>query len=153
MRRNKAAGFSLTEMMVVVAVSLTLMSLVGVFFSNLWLSSRRAIERTGNSQQALILMQEWQQTLNSTDPSGWSTDGTSFTSAQLKIHQDAEFLVITRGSTSKKVILPARAQCTFSIETLKDSAPLAALNIAWLDRRMGSSRERRAEILAHGKLL
>ncbi len=153
MKHNRATGFTLIEMMVVVAVSLMLITLVGSFFSNLWLSSRRAIERTSNNQQALILMQEWQQTLSSTDPAAWTTDGATFAAQGLSINQEAGFLVITRGSTSKKVALPASAQCTFSLETPKDSTPLAALNIAWLDRRMGSNRKRRAEILAHGKLL
>ena len=114
-----------------VAISVTLLSLIGRLFATGWTSVHRAIRRVESNQLVPILMHDWQETLRETTPSSWKADGKAFVSGSTSIKQEGRHLVIIRADKEKRLALPHNATCHFSIERPAGLAPYAVMLFNW----------------------
>lgn len=124
-------GFTLTEMLLVVAVAVTFISTTSIFFSDSWTSAYRIVRRTNDSQDTLILMKQWRMALANTDPAHWQIQDGTFSSDGISISANKSALLISRDGRQKEVSLPPGTACTFRIEREAGLAPVAVLQLQW----------------------
>jgi prepilin-type N-terminal cleavage/methylation domain-containing protein len=144
-------GFTLTEMLVVVAVAVTFISAASIFFSGSWTSAYRIIQRTNDSQDALILMKQWRMALENTDPTQWETKNGIFSAAGTIISATQSSLLISRGEARKEVRLPPGTTCTFQIEHEAGLAPVAVLQLEWNSKYLQKSKINTVRLAACGR--
>ena len=126
-------GFSLCEILIVLAVLSMVMAAFGRFMVDGWIGVRRAGRRAEDMQLALILSEAWRGAVGGTDPAGWVAGGAGFTAGQRVVRRAERHLVVS-GGMERRVALPAATQCTFAVERRDGAADCAIMNVAWPSR-------------------
>jgi prepilin-type N-terminal cleavage/methylation domain-containing protein len=124
------SAFSLVELLVVLAITATLISAGGKLFSDGWAATHRAIARAESDQMVMILMKRWQAELGNTTPAEWKIENTVFIAGQQSIAIDGRHLAFTGSRGTIKARLPDGAECSFNIERNGTLADCAVLNLA-----------------------
>lgn len=144
-------GYSLIELLTVVAIATVLFSLVGRLFADGWLASRDAITHAENNRLVVIAAQRWQRTLRETDPADWRTNENTLRAGDRYIRRDEDTLVFGDGAGSSAVHLPTGIECTFSIERHPASVDCAVMNLAISSRFFRAARTNTVRIVGCGR--
>lgn len=147
---KKKRAFSLTELLIVIALAATVMSLVGRFFADSWLASHRSLRRVENNQLVPILMKEWQRTLSDTTSASWETKGKGFSAGRTSVKQDGSHLVVAKDGKEKRFALPHDSTCRFSIERPAGLAPYAVMVFSWDSRYFRKQKMNQVRFVACG---
>lgn len=144
-------GFTLTELLVVLAVTATVISMIGSFFVEGWIAVHRAFRRNDNSQLLPIVMKVWQKSLANTEPASWSVNNTSFNSTPTVVEQEGKHLAVINGDKTQHFLLPNDATCRFSVENSPGLAACAVLDVYWESRYFASCRMNHVRFVACGR--
>ena len=144
-------GFTITEMLVVLAITFSTLSVVGVFFADSWVGVNRAFHRADNQAVIPLVIKRWQQTLDHTSPSSWSVDHGVFHAGSFLIRQDKAYLVVATGVHESRLLLPPGSTCEFTIETPAGLAPCAVLHLSWDSYYLRKQRTHHLRFVACGK--
>ena len=143
-------GYTLVELLIVVAVTATLLSVIGQFFSDGWVASHRAFRRVESNQLCLLAMSRWQKSLRNTSPRSWRTDGDVFEAGSVRMSSSASHITIRSNDCEKSMLLPQGATCKFSIERDSALASCAVLDISWESKFFRKIKENKVRYVACG---
>lgn len=138
MRRRE--GFSLTEMLAVIAVLTVVLSVTGRFFADGWKGMRRVLVRAENNQRLPFVMRSWQDSVSVSSPESWEASADRFRAGAMTARQTGPHLVISNGDSKRAVLLPRGSHCAFTIEREPGRAPCAVMTVTW-DSRYSNRRE------------
>ena len=127
-------GYTLAELLAVLAIMSMLIALVGKLWHDGWIASHHATEQAENNQLVTILSRMWQQELRGTTSSEWEVTDAGFRSGKHEIRHDGNHLVFANADSAKRIRLPETAKCVFSIERNQGAADCAVLSLtlpAW----------------------
>ena len=148
---RQTRGFTLAEILVVLAVVTLMLPILGRFFADGWVASRRAVTRAEDNQLILLLMKQWQSSLHDADTDGWHTDGNAFSDGTIRVYQDARHMVVEKAGARKTVPLPVGALCKFAIEKHPGLASCAIMSITWKTRRVNREDSEDIRFVACGR--
>ena len=143
-------GFTLMELLIVIGVGASVLTLTGRFFVEGWMSASRAIHRVEDNQTVPIVMTAWQKALRNSTTDDWHVGESTFTAGQILIRQEGPHLSIKTADSVRRVLLPSGAACTFRIERPPDMAPIAVLDLEWSASYHGRAEENRVRLVACG---
>ena len=143
-------GYTLVELLIVVAVTATLLSVIGQFFSDGWVASHRAFRRVESNQLCLLVMNQWQNSLRNTSPRSWHADENFFEAGSVLISTSASHITIRNNDSEKSILLPEGATCRFSIERDPTLDSCAVLDISWNSKFFRKIKENKVRFVACG---
>jgi len=124
-------GFTLMELLIVVAVTTTVIALTGQLFVEGWTISHGAIRRINDNQMIPIIMKTWQKALRHSPPSSWKIAEESFHAGTTIVKQTGKHLVVITDGKEKHILLPQDSTCKFTIEQTPDMTKCAVMDFNW----------------------
>ena len=146
-------GFTLTEMLIVTAVTVSVLSLVSAFFVDGWSASHRTLRRIDHNQIVPIIMKKWQAFLKPTSPDSWQLqqEEGAFKAGRVRVWQGGNHLLFVSGGKTNAMRLPTGSKCSFSIEAPANMAACAVMTVTWPSEYVRSSEINLVRFVACGR--
>jgi len=129
--RRDTAGFTLIEMLTVMAVSATLLAITTKLFCDGWVAAHRSLADTRRDQTVYMLADRWRRTVHQTERDAWRATESGFTAGNHGVTCETNRVFFVEGTARKGVALPPGMQCRFAIEPQAEGADCAVMLVTW----------------------
>lgn len=131
MKRARKTGYTLVEVLVVIAIFATLISAATRLFGDAWTSIHRATTHIQTAQTVRLVADRWRAVVRETSPGDWQTANGQFNAGNQRVFFDSRHVVFGNGKTERRIHLPGSLTGQFSIEKKKTGVDCAVLTLAW----------------------
>lgn len=141
-------GFTLVEMLTVVAIVALIIGTIGILFSDVWVMTGRARVEAERSQLTVVLLKRWQQEIHATDPATWVAGDETFSAGSLEVRREGRTLVFRTPAGSWTVLVPDGVMCRFSVERHAPRADCAVFHLEFTTYRYRTAYPRSIRLVA-----
>jgi len=147
-RRTATAGFTLIEMLTVMAVSATLLAITTKLFGDGWVTAMRSLGDTRRDQTVYVLADRWRRTIHQAEREAWTLTESGFSAGRHGVTCESNRVFFVEGAARKGVALQPGMRCDFAIEPHADGADCAVMFVTWPTHRYRTVETNCARIVA-----
>ncbi len=128
---KRCAGYTLTELFVVLAAAAFVFGLTGKLFGDGWVAAQRAAANTRKVQAVRLVADRWRQVVHRTRAADWRVTPAAFQAGGTRVSQEGPRVVFAEGARTRCVALPDGVTCRFAAERTASGEALAVMRVAW----------------------
>jgi prepilin-type N-terminal cleavage/methylation domain-containing protein len=147
MKTQRNRGYTLVEMLVVVAISAVLLSGATRLFGDAWVAIRRATTHMQTAQNLRLVADRWRAVVRRTEPRDWQVADGRFAAGDERVFFDGRHVVFKNGDTERRIHLPGSLTGRFGVERRETGADCAVLTLEWERRYFRASATERVRIV------